>query len=172
MFMRAVDNATTIPASRRFNKAEIADAFEVTLPTVDAWVRKGCPILQRGGRGISWELDVFAVYAWRHGITEGDEPAIDPEAMAPKDRLLHYEGNIKKRIDEIQDGEVVPSDEAREAMATLLKQTMLTLDTLTEVAERQASLSPEQSGVIEEIIDKERRALHANLVKSAPAAGT
>ena len=33
------------------NRAEVAALLEVSLPTVDAWVRKGCPVVERGGKG-------------------------------------------------------------------------------------------------------------------------
>ena len=66
-------------------------------------------------------------------------------------------------------GEVVKADEARDAMSTLLKSTMLTLDTLSEVMEREAKLTPEQADAMQRIIDRERRSLHAALVSAGPS---
>ena len=66
-------------------------------------------------------------------------------------------------------GEMVPADDAREAMSTMLKAIMLTLDTLTEVVEREAKLSPTQADAVQMIIDRERRSLHTALINSGPA---
>lgn len=43
----------------------LADAFGVALPTVDAWVRAGCPFIQRGGRGREWQFNTADVGQWR-----------------------------------------------------------------------------------------------------------
>lgn len=47
------------------NRAELATIFEVSLPTVDAWVRKGCPVVERGGRGRDWQFYCPDVFNWR-----------------------------------------------------------------------------------------------------------
>jgi phage terminase Nu1 subunit (DNA packaging protein) len=53
------------------NRAELASLFEVSLPTVDAWVRKGCPVVERGGRGREWKFHFSEVFNWRvlHEVT-------------------------------------------------------------------------------------------------------
>ena len=38
--------------------------MDVSLPTIDRWVREGCPALQRGGRGIEWKFNLPDVIAW------------------------------------------------------------------------------------------------------------
>lgn len=47
------------------NRAELAALFEVSLPTVDSWVRKGCPVVERGGRGREWQFHVSEISNWR-----------------------------------------------------------------------------------------------------------
>lgn len=66
-------------------------------------------------------------------------------------------------------GELIRVDDARDQMSILLKATMLTLDTLTEVVEREAKLTPEQANAVQNIIDRERRTLHAALTMDGPA---
>jgi len=41
----------------KVNGKQLADVFGVSLPTVDAWVRQGCPSDQQGGRGREWVFD-------------------------------------------------------------------------------------------------------------------
>jgi phage terminase Nu1 subunit (DNA packaging protein) len=47
------------------NRAELANLFEVSLPTIDAWVRNGCPVVERGGRGREWKFHVPEIFNWR-----------------------------------------------------------------------------------------------------------
>lgn len=47
------------------NRAELAKIFDISLPTVDAWVRKGCPVEERGGRGREWKFHTSEVFNWR-----------------------------------------------------------------------------------------------------------
>lgn len=53
------------------NRAELADLFGVSLPTIDSWVRKGCPVVERGGRGREWQFHVSEIFNWRilHEVT-------------------------------------------------------------------------------------------------------
>lgn len=44
--------------------AEIADFFGVSIPTVNAWIRSGCPYVSKGSKGVAWSLDSAAVAAW------------------------------------------------------------------------------------------------------------
>ena len=50
---------------KKVNRAELAETFGISLPTVDAWVRAGCPFDQRGGTGKSWSFDTADVNRWR-----------------------------------------------------------------------------------------------------------
>jgi phage terminase Nu1 subunit (DNA packaging protein) len=46
------------------NRQQLSQAMGVSLPTVDRWVRDGCPVLQRGGKGIEWKFSLPDVVAW------------------------------------------------------------------------------------------------------------
>lgn len=47
------------------NRVELAQFFGVSVMTIDTWIRKGMPIVQRGSRGVSWEFDTAACAQWR-----------------------------------------------------------------------------------------------------------
>ena len=51
-------------SKRHVNRAGLAEVFDVSMPTVDSWVRGGCPVLKRGGRGQEWQFDTAAVATW------------------------------------------------------------------------------------------------------------
>lgn len=50
---------------RLVNRADLASICSVSLPTVDAWVEKGCPYVERGSKGREWKFDSAAVIDWR-----------------------------------------------------------------------------------------------------------
>ena len=51
-------------AGKQVNRSHLAETFGVALPTVDAWVKKGVPVVTRGGRGQEWVFDTAAVARW------------------------------------------------------------------------------------------------------------
>ncbi|SAL03158.1 Phage DNA packaging protein Nu1 [Caballeronia fortuita] len=60
------------------NRAGLADVFGVALTTIDTWVRSGCPVVQKGGRGQEWKFNTAAVARWREetaaAAAAGDAP--------------------------------------------------------------------------------------------------
>lgn len=67
------------------NRTGLADVFGVALPTVDGWIRNGCPVIQRGAKGREWKFDTAAVMGWLRdraveeatGETQADEAEIN-----------------------------------------------------------------------------------------------
>ena len=49
---------------RTINRSDLSSLCGVSLPTVDAWVRKGCPIIERGSKGREAKYDSAAVIRW------------------------------------------------------------------------------------------------------------
>jgi len=45
-------------------KREIAQIFGVAETTVNEWVRRGCPVMQRGGKGVAWQVNTADVAEW------------------------------------------------------------------------------------------------------------
>lgn len=46
------------------NRAQLAEVFGVTTPTVDAWVRAGCPVVERGSKGVAWSFNTADISKW------------------------------------------------------------------------------------------------------------
>lgn len=57
--------STGLIDGRLVNRADLASLCSVSLPTVDAWVEKGCPYVERGSKGREWKFDSAAVIDWR-----------------------------------------------------------------------------------------------------------
>lgn len=55
--------------SDTLSKSALAEHLGVSLPAVDAWVRRGCPIEERGAPGRAAKFDVQKVMAWLERYT-------------------------------------------------------------------------------------------------------
>jgi len=53
------------------SKSVLAERLGVSLPAVDGWVRRGCPMEKRGGRGRAAEFDLNKVTNWVERYTVG-----------------------------------------------------------------------------------------------------
>lgn len=103
------------------NRQGIAEAMGVSLPTIDKWVREGCPVKQRGRKGIQWEFSVPDVVAW-YGERErenaaGGNTATDDEL---KRRKLRAEtGKAELEFAKAR-GEVAPVAEFERATSKMM----------------------------------------------------
>ncbi len=71
---------------QKVNRKQIADVFGVSLPTVDAWLRAGCPYDQKGERGKEWVFDTADVMRWREQLARDDAGGQDTQDDATLDR--------------------------------------------------------------------------------------
>ena len=89
-------------------RPELSDLFGVTIDTIDAWVRKGCPVEQRG-QGVESLYDFTSVAKWLAGqkvIKVGNDEAerLDRELKEEKLRSAVMErerkdGTLIRRAD-------------------------------------------------------------------------
>ena len=49
---------------KMLNRAEVAEVFGYSLPTVDSWIRDGLPSRVQGSKGVQWQFDSAEVHAW------------------------------------------------------------------------------------------------------------
>ena len=47
------------------SKVELAEIMGVALPTVDHWIKRGCPFVSEGTKGVAWVLNTADVVEWR-----------------------------------------------------------------------------------------------------------
>jgi phage terminase Nu1 subunit (DNA packaging protein) len=77
---------------QKVNRKQLADVFGISLPTVDAWVRSGCPFDQKGERGKEWIFDTADVMRWREQRAADDAAGQDvQDDAALKRRKLSAE---------------------------------------------------------------------------------
>lgn len=70
----------TPPKGNLVNRAALAQILGVALTTIDTWVKGGCPVVQRGGKGLEWSFSTADVIRWRM-----DEVAKKATGDAPDD---------------------------------------------------------------------------------------
>ena len=99
---------------RLVNMGDLSHLWGVALNTVKAWVRRGCPVVARGGRGREWQFDTAAVAQWREeqaaAAAVGDTSAIDlEEARRRKEAALAAmaELDLAKRRGEVVEIEAI-----------------------------------------------------------------
>ncbi|WP_119154158.1 DUF1441 family protein [Caldimonas tepidiphila] len=138
----------TIPEVRRANKAQAAEFFDVTLPTVDAWIRKGAPVLQRGSRGVSWVLDLRALAEWLYG-GQSAPGEVDPDSLHPQDRKAWYEAEKKKRELQVGDRELIPAADVEQAVATAFAALAQDIRAIPDNLERRHGIAPDVAEQVE-----------------------
>lgn len=93
--------------------------------------------------------------------------ATDPNELPANERDRWYASELKRLEYEQELGQLLKAEDVRSVWANALKANMLALETLTDVIERDAGLTPEQAIVIERVVDRMRAALYRDLAGEA-----
>ncbi len=129
------------PAYRLANKLQVSEFFNVSFKTVDLWVRRGCPFIQRGDLRTPWIFDLLAVAEWRY--TRPKRTRFDsPDELRPKDRRDWYEGErVRGKIEELM-ANLITRDEFTAEKTRILSVLAECLERLPGRLEVACSLSP------------------------------
>ncbi|WP_319548826.1 terminase small subunit [Desulfogranum marinum] len=85
------------------NRKELADIFGVANTTIDAWVSKGCPVIEKGTRGKASKYDTVDVFNWlKH---DGNE---DIDLQKERALLAAEQRRKIQRENDIAEGLVAP----------------------------------------------------------------
>lgn len=49
----------------KLNRSQLASVFKRNISTIDAWLNKGMPYVEKGGKGSEWVFDLRGVIKWR-----------------------------------------------------------------------------------------------------------
>lgn len=150
-----------VPQCRKANKAALAAFFDVSLPTIDSWVRRGCPVLQEGSQGTPWIFDLLAVADWR----AERKPALpnDLNSMSPRERLDFVRAERERLRLEADQGQLIPAAEVERVLSEAFKALALALSTLPDALERGCGLPPDAVARAQHLIDDARESLYASL---------
>lgn len=105
-------------------RAGVSECFGVALNTVDAWVRQGCPVVQRGaGKGIPWKFNSADVARWLREKAKADALGETPadEAELKRRKLLAETEKAELELAKAR-GEVAPIRDFERAQAAVFAQ--------------------------------------------------
>lgn len=148
---------------KRANKAQVAEFFEVSVKTVDAWIRRGCPVLERGHKSRAWVLDCGAVLKWYFERQHAGVPPEDPQDMSPQDRRAWYESEVRRRALLKMDSELIPVADVERIVSIAYAEIAAALRGLPSAIQRRYSLSDEVTEKIAESVRLEMDGLQDNL---------
>ena len=153
---------------RRANKAQAAQFFDISLPTLEAWFRKGAPVVQKGSKGVSWILDLRAIAEWHFSVRLSDG-SVDAETLSPAERKLWYDGEVKRRDLQIRDRELIQSAEVEQVIATAFSAIAQGIRSIPDHLERRTGCAPEIAEEVERLLDEEMTILADRLAVLAPS---
>lgn len=134
--------------------AREADIHHVTLAK-----RLGAIGAEPCGRKGRWDLyrgrDVFKALF--------QAQAEEPDLLPAVERKAWYDGELRKRDLQVRDGELVPSDDVRAAMARLARVMIDALVTLPDVLENECGLTAEDAERVEALLDRVRGEIATDL---------
>lgn len=151
---------------KQANKAEVAEWFGVSVATVDAWLRRGAPYVQKGGPGKGWVFDLREVAQWYYGKSAQDTED-DPEKLDPKSRLDWYRGSSERDKWLERRGELVTVSDYERELSVALKRVAIMLETLADTVERETGLPGASVEVIQRVTDQMREDIYQRLVDDA-----
>ena len=152
------------PSIRIANKSSAAEFFGVSLPAIDGWVRRGCPVMERGHKTAPYQFDLRAVAEWYYGNRGQTETGeTDPEKLSPKERKDWYDGEKVRRDLQIKDGQLIPASEVETEMAAIVKTFVGFLEQIPDILERDANISGDAVERLQEIVDRERERLYQQM---------
>ena len=99
-------------------KHEIAEFFGVTEPTVDQWVRRGCPVVQRGSKGKAWQINTAKVSDWlrQRDIEQATGNNLSDEQELKRRKLAAETQKAELEMLRVK-GELVPLKQLERALA-------------------------------------------------------
>lgn len=136
--------------SFKANKAQCAQFFDVSLPTIDAWIRKGAPVEQRGSQGVSWVIDLRAIAEWVYSSPADANTSYDPNDLPPTDRRAWFQSENERLKFEAEQRELIPAGEVEETVATAFAAIAHLIRGIPDELERKHGLSGEVIELVED----------------------
>jgi phage terminase Nu1 subunit (DNA packaging protein) len=100
------------------SRTVLAESFGRSLTTIDHWVRTGCPVVQKGGRGVRWQFNTADVAKWREDKVreEGAGTEIADEKELRRRKLLAETQKAELEY-AIAKGDVAPVEQFERVMS-------------------------------------------------------
>lgn len=106
-------------------KGDLCEIFGVSRPTVDYWLKNGCPYEQEGGRGRAWQFNTADVFDWRLDQVRGEYEAPKKDSnvvslqVARRDKLQAEAEKAQLEVHKMR-GEVISIELLEQQLATVI----------------------------------------------------
>lgn len=128
------------------------------------------PIIQKGGKGIAWVIDLQEAARWRFaGINDGSD--LDPDTLPPAERKAWYEGETRKRDLQIKDRELIPAADVERAIATAFAAISADIWAIPDNLERRHGVGADVAAQVGELLADAMDAMTERLSELAPVDG-
>ncbi|TBZ67849.1 hypothetical protein E0H64_17775 [Rhizobium leguminosarum bv. viciae] len=153
------------------SREDLAETLQVSLNTVTAWLSKGMPMLQEGGPGKSYELQLSACFAWRQAQKADEDLRSEKvkraqaamrlaliggaagdtiEALDPKTRREIMAAQIEQERFQRERNQLMRRDEVHEMMELVYGIIRDRMNAAPDHIERRNALEPK---LVQELID-------------------
>lgn len=106
-----------ITRGQNLNRQEVADFFGVAGSTVDAWIKRGLPVNQRGGKGKPWIFNSSDVAKWlEQRAKESSTGDLGDERQLKARKLAAEAAKIELELARAR-GDLVPLSQLERALA-------------------------------------------------------
>lgn len=141
--------------------ARLADEFGMDRRTAAKRLRDAGipPAGKRAGNDIYRLADAAAALV-QPASAVGADGVIDPRDLPPMERRAFYQSENERLKVETTTGQLVPAAEVEADYAELVKKIVQFFDTLPDVLERKAGLSPEQVVKVQDACDGVRQTMY------------
>ncbi len=115
---------------RHVTKAKLAETLGVSVATVDAWLRKGCPYVEKGAKNKPWVFDLKAVIKWVREYKEPKGTSTLADLQHEKWRLIRAKAAIAELELGVAEGTLLNAAAViaeRERSYSMIKKRMIAL---------------------------------------------
>lgn len=148
--------------------ARLADEFGIDRRTAAKRIREAGipPIGKRSGNDVYRLADVAPALVERLPAV-GEDGVVDPRNLPPMERRAYYQSENERLKAETTIGMLVPAAEVEADYAELVKKVVQFFDTLPDVLERKANLTPDQVIKVQEQCDRVRQSMYEVITQDA-----
>ena len=145
--------------------ARLADEFGMDRRTASKRLKEAgiAPSGRRSGNDIYRLADAAPALVSMGGTALGADGVVDPRDLPPMERRAYYQSENERLKVESTVGQLVPAAEVEADYAELVKKVVQFFDTLPDVLERKAGLTPEQVVKVQDECDRVRQSMYEGI---------
>lgn len=151
--------------SQGWSIGRLAEEFRMDRRTASKRLKEAGipPLAKRGGHDVYRLADAAAALVDSIGPGAGVDGVVDPRDLPPMERRAFYQSENERLKAESTIGQLVPAAEVEADYAELVKKVVQFFDTLPDVLERKAGLTPDQVVKVQDECDRVRQSMYEGI---------